>query len=53
MNVDYAPESVKKQYEELVKLIDKNPKSYNVPVTDVAKVLGMGVECLNAAAHQG
>ncbi|WP_041668461.1 hypothetical protein [Acetobacterium woodii] len=53
MNLDNAPESVKKQYEELVKLMDKNPKSYSVPATDAAKVLGMDVECLKAAAYQG
>lgn len=53
MEIHEMPKSIKKQYEELVELMNKDSKSLSVDVSDAAKVLGMDAECLRAAASQG
>jgi|GEM_PF-2510415 len=53
MNLENTPDSIRQQYQALLDLMNKNPNSYSVSVTEAAKVLGMDVECLKAAAYQG
>lgn len=47
------PEPVAEQFEKLKELMEKDPHDPCVGALDVAKLLGMDVNCLRTAAEQG